>query len=107
VASARLDEAGASVAGPVGILGVIFPSASEAGLTQVVFLAAIISLTLAVMNALPIPSLDGGRWFVTAAFRLFKKPLTKEREESIHGTGFAAMMVLFLVITVADVFKFF
>jgi regulator of sigma E protease len=106
-ASAKLDEAGASVAGPVGILGLIFPSASEAGLTQVVFLAAIISLTLAVMNALPIPSLDGGRWFVTAAFRLFKKPLTKEREESIHGTGFMVMMVLFIVITVADVFKFF
>lgn len=106
-ATAKLDEAGASVAGPVGILGVIFPSASEAGVTQVVFLAAIISLTLAVMNALPIPSLDGGRWFVTLAFKLFKKPLTKEREESIHGTGFAVMMVLFLVITVADVFKFF
>lgn len=106
-ATAKLDEAGASVAGPVGILGVIFPSASEAGITQVVFLAAIISLTLAVMNALPIPSLDGGRWFVTAVFKLFKKPLTKEREESIHGTGFAVMMVLFLVITVADVFKFF
>lgn len=106
-ATARLDEAGASVAGPVGILGVIFPSASEAGLTQVVFLAAIISLTLAVMNALPIPSLDGGRWFVTALFRVLKKPLTKEREENIHGTGFAVMMVLFLVITVADVFKFF
>jgi regulator of sigma E protease len=106
-ATAKLDEAGASVAGPLGILGIIFPSASEAGITQVIFLAAIISLTLAVMNALPIPSLDGGRWFVTAAFKLFKKPLTKEREESIHGTGFAVMMVLFLVITVADVFKFF
>lgn len=106
-ASAKLDEAGASVAGPLGILGIIFPSASEAGVLQVVFLAAIISLTLAVMNALPIPSLDGGRWFVTAAFRLFKKPLSKEREEKIHGTGFAVMMVLFLVITVADVFKFF
>lgn len=106
-ATAKLDEAGASVAGPVGILGVIFPAASESGVGQVVFLAAIISLTLAVMNALPIPSLDGGRWFVTAAFKLFKKPLTKEREESIHGTGFAVMMVLFLVITVADVFKLF
>ncbi len=106
-ATAKLDEAGASVAGPVGILGVIFPAASESGIGQLVFLAAIISLTLAVMNALPIPSLDGGRWFVTAIFKLFKKPLTKEREESIHGTGFAVMMVLFLVITVADVFKLF
>jgi len=106
-ATEKLDEAGASVAGPVGILGVIFPAASQAGFGQVVFLAAIISLTLAVMNALPIPSLDGGRWFVTALFKVTKKPLTKEREENIHGTGFAVMMVLFLVITVADVVKFF
>lgn len=106
-ASERLGEAGASVAGPVGILGVIFPAASQAGATQLVFLAAIISLTLAVMNALPIPSLDGGRWFVTALFKLLKKPLTREREEKIHGTGFAVMMLLFLVITIADVIKFF
>lgn len=106
-ASARLDEAGNSVAGPVGILGIIFPAASEAGFTQIIFLAAIISLTLAVMNVLPIPSLDGGRWFVMAYYKVRKKTLTKEREESIHGTGFLILMGLFLVITIADVGKFF
>ena len=51
-----------SVAGPIGILGVLFPSASKAGFTSVVLLAAIISLALAIMNLLPIPGLDGGRW---------------------------------------------
>lgn len=106
-ASEQLGEAGASVAGPVGILGVIFPAASEAGPEQVVFLAAIISLTLAVMNALPIPALDGGRWFVTALYKVMKKPLTKEKEEKIHGTGFMVLMVLIVVITVADVIKLF
>lgn len=106
-ATEKLETAGASVAGPVGILGVIFPAASEAGLSQVIFLAAIISLTLAVMNALPIPALDGGRWFVTALFRLMKKPLTKEKEERIHGTGFMVLMLLIIVITVADVIKLF
>ena len=106
-ATEKLDTAGASVAGPVGILGVIFPAASEAGLTQVIFLAAIISLTLAVMNALPIPALDGGRWFVTALYKVLKKPLTKEAEERIHGTGFMVLMLLIVVITVADVIKLF
>ncbi len=106
-ATEKLDKAGASVAGPVGILGVIFPAASEAGLSQIVFLAAIISLTLAVMNTLPIPSLDGGRWFVTALFKLFKKPLTKDLEERIHGTGFMVLLGLILIVTVADVFKLF
>jgi regulator of sigma E protease len=106
-ASASLGKAGESVAGPVGILGVIFPAASEAGFSQVVFLAAIISLTLAVMNVLPIPSLDGGRWFVTALFKVLKKPLTKEREETIQGTGFMVLLGLILLVTVADVFKLF
>lgn len=106
-ASEQLGEAGASVAGPVGILGVIFPAASEAGPAQLIFLAAIISLTLAVMNALPIPALDGGRWFVTALFRVIKKPLTKDLEERIHGTGFMILLLLIVVITVADVVKLF
>ncbi|MES2630898.1 MAG: M50 family metallopeptidase [Patescibacteria group bacterium] len=106
-ATEQLDRAGASVAGPVGILGVIFPAASEAGFSQVIFLAAIISLTLAIMNALPIPSLDGGRWFVTALFKVMKKPLTKEREEKIHGTGFMVLLGLILLVTVADVLKLF
>lgn len=106
-ATEKLDKAGNSVAGPVGILGVIFPAASEAGPKQVIFLAAIISLTLAVMNTLPIPSLDGGRWFVTALFKLIRKPLTKEREEAIHGVGFMVLIVLIIVISVADVVKLF
>lgn len=102
-----LARAGDGVAGPVGIFGVIFPAANKAGPAQVVLLAAVISLSLAVMNALPIPALDGGRWFVSALFRLLKKPLTKEREEKIHGTGFMILMGLVLLITVLDVTKIF
>ena len=106
-ATEQLNTAGASVAGPVGILGTIFPAASKAGPQEVVFLAAILSLTLAVMNVLPIPALDGGRWFVTALFRLMKKPLTKEKEERINAAGFMFLMALVVVITIADVAKLF
>lgn len=105
--SESLDRAANSVAGPVGILGVIFPQAGQAGLVEVIFLAAIISLTLAVMNTLPIPALDGGRWFVTTVFKLFRKPLGKEREEKIHGTGFLVLIGLIILVTVADVGKLF
>lgn len=105
VANSNLKQVSDSVAGPVGILGTIFPAAERAGLTQLVFLTAIISLTLAVMNALPIPALDGGRWFVTALFRLLRKPLTKEREEKIQGTGFLILMALIVLVTIGDVTK--
>lgn len=96
-----------SVAGPVGILGTIFPAAEQAGPTQLIFLTAIISLTLAVMNILPIPALDGGRWFVTALFRVIRKPLTKKREENIQATGFMILIGLVILITIADVTKLF
>jgi regulator of sigma E protease len=104
-ANTKLAAVGDSVAGPIGIFGIIFPAAEKAGLTHVVMLAAIISLTLAVMNILPIPALDGGRWFVTALFKLLKKPLTKEIEEKIHGTGFMVLMALVLLVTIADIGK--
>lgn len=106
-ASASLERASASVAGPIGILGIIFPAAGQAGVVEVLFLAAIISLTLAVMNILPIPALDGGRWFVTAIFKALKKPLSKEREERIQGTGFAVLMGLIILVTISDVAKLF
>lgn len=106
VANTKLAQVGDSVAGPVGIFGIIFPAAGKAGLTHVIMLAAIISLTLAVMNVLPIPALDGGRWFVTALFKLFKKPLGKDLEEKIHGTGFMVLMALVVLVTIADIGKF-
>ena len=106
-ASTNLATAGGSVAGPIGILGTIFPAASKSGPIEVIFLAAIISLTLAVMNVLPIPALDGGRWFVMTLYKLRKKKLTKEREEKIQAIGFTALMVLILVVTIGDVAKLF
>ena len=104
-AQAKLDEVSNSVAGPVGILGVIFPSAQQQGVEQIILLTAVISLTLAVMNALPIPALDGGRWWTMAIFRVLKKKLTREREETIQGIGFLVLMGLIILITVSDVLK--
>ncbi len=106
-ASSDIKSVSDGVAGPIGILGTIFPQAEKAGATQFVFLTAVISLTLAVMNVLPIPALDGGRWFTMALFRLFKKPLTKEIEGKIQTTGFLILMGLVVLVTIADVSKIF
>ena len=101
----NLSAAGQNVAGPVGLIGGILPRLIEAGPIHIVFITAIISLSLAVINTLPIPALDGGRWFLTALVRLIKRPLTAEREESINAIGFLALMALFVLITIADIGK--
>lgn len=93
------------VSGPLGIF-FIMQSGAHQGIGMILFIIALISLTLAIMNVLPIPALDGGRLFVTLFFRAIRKPLERRTEELIHGTGFAALMVLFLLITFVDVKRF-
>ena len=107
IISSGIGSASSSVAGPIGILGTVFPAAEQEGMTQLVFLTAIISLSLAVMNVLPIPSLDGGRWFTIVAFKIFRKKLTKEREENVQIVGFYILMILIILVTISDVTKLF
>lgn len=102
----QLGEVGSSVGGPVALLGMLFPSAREAGLASLTLTTALVSLTLAVINILPIPGLDGGRWFVTFIYRkILRRPLTRDAEEKINGTGMLVLFGLIILVTIADVFK--
>lgn len=100
------EVAGSQVSGPVGIFTVLY-EISKQGFSLVLFVVAVISLTLAIMNVLPIPALDGGRLFVMLVYRAMKKTLRPKVEERIHGTGFAVLMLLFVVITIVDIRRFF
>lgn len=91
--------------GPVAIVKVIWVSGTL-GANFMLLIIAIISLTLAIMNVLPIPALDGGRLIVTYIYRGLRRPLTQAAEERIHGTGMAVLLVLFALITVVDVKRF-
>lgn len=104
---AELQFAGDSVSGPVGIIGIIFPQSIEAGPTTLAFLAAIISISLACMNVLPIPALDGGRFIMIAFYRLRGKVLTKEKEEKLVSRTFVFLLILIAVVTVLDILRFF
>jgi regulator of sigma E protease len=94
------------VSGPVGIF-VILKDGSLIGYQFMLFIIAYISLTLAIMNILPIPALDGGRLWITLAARGLKRPLTPRREEAINAAGFAVLIGLIIVITFVDVKRFF
>lgn len=99
-------KASEQVTGPVGIF-VVLQQGASLGIQFILMVIAIISLSLAIMNVLPIPALDGGRLFVTLLYRAMKRPLTATSEDRIHGTGFAALMLLFVLITVVDIRRFF
>lgn len=102
-----IGAAGDAVSGPVGIVGVIFPAFASSGLTNLAFLAALISVSLACMNVLPIPALDGGRWLLIAIYKLRRKELTKETEEKIVSRAFMVLLALIVLVTALDILKFF
>ncbi|MBO7664316.1 site-2 protease family protein [Candidatus Saccharibacteria bacterium] len=104
---AALNTASDSVSGPVGIIGVIFPAFTSAGPTNLAFLAALISISLACMNVLPIPALDGGRWLLILIYKLRKKELSKEKEEKIVSRAFLFLLILIALITILDISRFF
>jgi regulator of sigma E protease len=99
-------KASQQVSGPVGIV-VLLKNGSLLGYQFMLMIIAVISLTLAIMNVLPIPALDGGRLFVTLIARLIGIPLTEVVEERIYGTGFAVLMLLVVLITIVDVKRYF
>jgi regulator of sigma E protease len=99
-------EASSQVTGPVGIFFVL-KYGSTLGYRFILFVVAILSLTLAIMNILPIPALDGGRLWVMLATRAIKKPLSPSREEVINTAGFAFLVSLVILVTIVDVRRFF
>ncbi|MEI7838513.1 MAG: site-2 protease family protein [bacterium] len=101
VATGQGKKATSQVAGPLGIY-FILQNGSELGYQFILFIIAVISLTLAIMNVLPIPALDGGRLFFILGARLFGKRLNPRTEDIINGVGFLALMGLIILITYVD-----
>ena len=98
--------ASSQLVGPVGIF-VILKDGSAAGIYFMLFILAIISLTLAIMNVLPIPALDGGRFWLTLFTRGIKKPLSPKREELVNAIGMLLLLALLAVVTYLDIKRFF
>lgn len=90
------------VAGPVGIIQLIGQSARY-GLVYVANLTAVISVNLGLINLLPIPALDGGRFFFLLVEGILRRKVNPEKENLIHFLGFALLMALMIFITYKDI----
>lgn len=90
-----------SVTGPIGITAIL-TQLQKFGGAYVFTLIASISLSLAVVNALPIPALDGGRLFVILLRRTGLK-VTPRFEQVAHIVGFAVLVALIIMISLKDI----
>lgn len=99
------DVSAKELSGPVGIVYVVNDSA-KAGIIYVVYLAALLSLNLAVMNLLPFPALDGGRLLFLLIRKVTGKRVTDEMEGKIHFVGIMLLFALMIYVTWNDIVRF-
>ncbi len=102
------------MSGPVGIVSAVAQTASQglevsflAAINNILFLMAMITVNLGVLNLLPFPALDGGRLIFMIAEMITRKRVPEKYEQWIHAAGFAILILFMLVVTFSDVMKFF
>ena len=94
------------LAGPIGIAQVTGEVAEVGGVAPVFELMALISISLGIVNILPIPALDGGRLlFVGIEWVRRGKRISPQREGLVHLVGFAILIGLILVMSYFDVVR--
>ena len=94
------------VAGPIGIFK-LTSQAAALGINYFLHFGALISLNLAVLNVLPFPALDGGRFLFILIEKIKGSPVNVKVEQSLNRIGFALLMLLMLFITIKDIMKLF
>ena len=94
-----------SVTGPVGIGSISNKVFGEFGFHGIIYLFAVLSISLAVLNMLPIPALDGGRFLIILLTAIIGK-----RNKKIEGIVISLTFLLLIGISVlvagSDILKF-
>ena len=93
-----------SLTGVIG-MGRAAATIQDFGWAPYIDLAAMISLSLGILNLLPFPALDGGRAAFIIAETLRGKPVDPEKEALVHVAGFAMLMMLMIFVAYHDIAK--
>ncbi len=89
-----------NISGPIGI-AVVSKQSFEIGLLQVLSIAGLISLSLAVLNLLPIPMLDGGHLLYYVIELIRGKPVSEQAQMVGFNLGFL-MLIGFMVVAISN-----
>jgi regulator of sigma E protease len=95
-----------AVSGPVGITNQMVETA-KAGPTSFLYLVAVITMNLGVMNLLPLPALDGGRLVFVLWEMITRKKPSPKIESYIHAAGFMILMAFMVFIVFKDIIGLF
>jgi regulator of sigma E protease len=95
-----------AVTGPLGIF-YITSKAARLGIIAILHLIAVLSVSLAIFNLLPLPVLDGGHILFLALEKLRGKTLSAKTERIINQAGLTLIIFLALFVTYNDILRFF
>lgn len=95
-----------ALSGPVGIYGVVGDSLS-AGISQIVYIIAFLSINVGFINILPFPAFDGGRVLFLIIEKIKRSPVDSKIENAFHTVGFILLILLMIYITFQDIIKLF
>jgi regulator of sigma E protease len=93
--------------GPIGIAFDLGDILWNLGPLYVLYMAALLSANLALVNVLPFPPLDGGRILVILlkSIPVYGKKISLRAEQLTYAVGFVALFTFLIWITVFDVAK--
>ena len=94
-----------SLSGPVGIYQVVGQSLA-AGIQQIIYLIAFLSINVGLINILPIPAFDGGRILFLIIEKIKGSPINAKFENMCHTIFFILIILLMIYITVFDIIRF-
>ena len=94
-----------NLSGPIGIAQMAGNTA-QAGFLPFMYLMALLSISLAVLNLLPIPVLDGGQLTLLGIEALRGKPLPEKVENLIYSGGIVLVVMLMIFAVFNDVSRF-
>jgi len=95
-----------TVGGPIMIAQLAGQQARE-GIMNLVFLMALISVNLAILNLLPIPVLDGGHLFFFVLEMILRKPVSLKKREIAQQVGLFVLITLMVFIIYNDIARIF
>ncbi|PCI24601.1 hypothetical protein COB57_04250 [Candidatus Peregrinibacteria bacterium] len=93
------------MAGPVGIAAMTHSIVAKGSVTGVLAFMALLSLSIGVLNLLPIPALDGGRFFFLLIEAIFQRPVPQAVEEVLHVAMYFCLLALIFVVTANDIYQ--
>lgn len=98
----RGKESTDQLSGPIRIAQVSGMVASSGGILALISLAALLSVSIGLMNLLPVPMLDGGHLLFYAIEALRGKPLSERAQELGFRVGLGLVLMLMLFVTWND-----